>query len=75
MEMKVQVPYQQILTLVKTLSPTQKIRLRKELDEQTSVLKQDDFLDYLLNGPVYSDEDISVIEENHKSISKWRTKS
>ena len=36
---------------------------------------QDDFIDYLLNGPIYTDKEIEVIEENRKSIAAWRTTS
>lgn len=76
MEMKVQVPFQQLLTIVKTLTPIQKAKLREELNEEKTAIKsQDDFIEFLLNGPVYSDKDIQTIEENKKSISKWRTKN
>ena len=76
MEMKVQVPFQQLLTIVKTLTPIQKAKLRAELNEQKGEKKpQDDFIEYLLKGPVYNDKDIQVIEENTKSISSWRPKS
>ena len=76
MEMKEQVPFQQLLTLVKSLTPAQKARLQQELAEEKPVQKdKDEFIEYLLNGPVYSDKEIQVIEENHKSIAAWRTKS
>jgi hypothetical protein len=76
MEMKVQVPFQQLLTIVKTLTPIQKAKLREELNEEkTEIKSQDDFIEFLLNGPVYSDKDIQTIEENKKSIAKWRTKN
>lgn len=76
MEMKVQVPFQQLLRLVKNLTPAQKARLRQELDEEKASPKdKDDFINYLLNGPVYSNKEIKVIEENRKSIAAWRTKS
>ena len=76
MEMKVQVPFQQLLTIVKTLTPIQKAKLRAELNEQKVEEKhQDDFIEYLLTGPVYNEKDIQVIEENRKSIASWRTKS
>lgn len=73
--MKVQVPFQQLLELVKTLTPTQKARLRKELEGESSKENQmkDDFIDFLMNGPVYSEKDIAIIEENRKSIAEWRT--
>lgn len=73
--MKVQVPFQQLLTLVKSLTPAQKQKLRQELDAAEPPSKdKDEFIDYLLNGPVYSDKEIKVIEENRKSIAAWRTK-
>jgi len=76
MEMKVEVPFQQLLTLVKRLTPAQRARLRQELVDKKPVQKdKDEFIEYLLSGPVYSDKEIKVIEENRKSIAAWRTKN
>ncbi|MDX1943545.1 MAG: hypothetical protein SFU99_23465 [Saprospiraceae bacterium] len=77
MEIKVQIPFQQLLTIVKTLTPAQKAQLRKELDEDKPAAnpEEDDFINFLLNGPIYSDEDIAIIEENRKSIAAWRTEN
>ena len=77
MEIKVQVPFQQLLTIVKTLTPVQKAQLRQELDEEKPASKpeEDDFINFLLNGPVYSDQDIAIMEENRRSMAAWRTKS
>ena len=75
MEMKVQIPFDQLLTAIKTLTPTQKAKLKQELNEEMS--SPDDktaFIEMLLNGPVYSEKQIQTIEENRKSIAKWRTK-
>ncbi len=74
MEIKVQVPFQQLLDIVKNLPAAQKAKLRQELDEEKPANNnQDDFIDYLLNGPVYTEEEIQVIEENRNSIAAWRT--
>ena len=74
MEMKV--PFQQLLRIVKILTPNQKAKLRSELGkDDVEKEQQDDFIEYLLKGPVYSDKDIQMIEENRKSIDVWRTKS
>lgn len=71
-----QVPFEQILTIVKTLTPTEKALLREELDERGNEQKdKDDFIKLLLNGPVYTEGEIKVIKDNRKSIDKWRTKS
>jgi hypothetical protein len=77
MEMNVQIPFQQLLKLVQMLSPVQKARLRKVLDESpaTAMRQQDEFIDFLLQGPVYGEKDIAVIEENRNSIAAWRTES
>lgn len=75
MEMKVQVPFNQLLTIVKSLTPAQKAKLRQELTEEKPPQKdKDDFIEFLLNGPVYSDKEIKVIEDNRKSIAVWRAK-
>lgn len=76
MEVKVQVPFKQLLKIVKTLTPSQKAKLRAKLnEEQIETKQQDDFIEYLLNGPVYNGKDVQIIEENRKSIAAWRTKS
>ena len=76
MEIKVQVPFQQLLTLVKRLTPAQRARLQQELVDKKPVQKdKDEFINYLLNGPVYSDKEIKTFEENRKSIAAWRTKN
>jgi len=76
MEIKLDIPFQQLLTVVKTLTPSQKAKLKQELSEEESA-KEDKsaFIEMLLKGPVYSEKDIQTIEENRKSIAKWRTKS
>jgi hypothetical protein len=76
MELKVEIPFKQLLTAVKTLTPAQKAKLKEELTETKSV--KDDksaFIEMLLDGPVYTEQQIQTIEENTKSIAKWRTKS
>ena len=76
MAINIQVPFQQLLKIVKSLSPAQKERLRRELiQENYSEKGKDEFIEYLLNGPIYSEKEIEVIEDNRKSISSWRTKS
>ena len=76
MEMKLQVPFQQLITIVKMLTPAQKARLKKELEVGEPAQKSnDDFIDFLLKGPVYSEKEMAVVEENRKSIAAWRTKS
>jgi len=77
MEPKVEIPFKQLLTAVKTLTLAQKARLKKELTETNSSSKDDNssFIEMLLAGPVYTERQIRTIDENTKSIAKWRTKN
>jgi hypothetical protein len=75
MELKVQLPFQALLDLIKSLSPDEKKKIRQELENPVSTPSpKDDFIEFLMNGPVYGKEEIEQIEENHKSITAWRTK-
>ena len=76
MEMKVQIPFKQLLAAVKTLTHAEKAMLRQELSEEKAVGDgKAEYIEMLLKGPVYTEEQIQTIEENRKSIAKWRTKS
>lgn len=78
MEMTVQVPFQQLIEWVKVLTPSEKAILKKELEEEkieSKISEKEKIIQLLLNAPVYSDEDIAIIEENRKSINRWRRKS
>ena len=75
MEMNLEIPFQQLLTAVKTLTPAQKAKLKQELTEdETGKEDKSVFIEMLLKGPVFTDEQIETIEENRKSIAQWRTK-
>lgn len=76
MEMNLEIPFQQLLMAVKTLTPDQKARLKHELDEDETT-KDDNsaYIEMLLKGPVFTEEQIQIIEENRKSIAQWRTKN
>lgn len=73
MEIKVQIPFEELVSIVRQLSPTQKAKLQKELDQETQPTERSRLTDLLLNGPVFTDEQIETIEETRKSINQWRT--
>lgn len=76
MEVKVHIPFQELVTIVKQLSPAQKARLQKELAKEAKlVTKKSRTTQLLLKGPVFTNEQIKTIEDTHKSISAWRTGS
>lgn len=75
MEVKVQIPFNELVAIVRQLSSSQKDRLQKMLTQKDEpVTKKSRLTELLLNGPVFTDEQIETIEETHKSINQWRTK-
>ncbi|MBS1945752.1 MAG: hypothetical protein JST98_11275 [Bacteroidetes bacterium] len=76
MEMKVQVPFQQLLAMVRSLTPHQKAKLREELTRAKPVdAGKESFMEFLLNGPVLSKGELDRIRENRESIAAWRSKA
>ena len=76
MALKAEIPFKQILTVVKSLTPSQKEQLRVVLSSETKITsaKQSDLTQLLLSGPVFSKKQIDVIKQNRKSINQWRIK-
>lgn len=75
MEIKVQIPFEELVAIVKQLSPTQKAKLQEELGQEPQPhTKTFRLTELLLNGPVFTNEQIKTIEETRKSINQWRTK-
>ena len=63
MALKAQIPFQQILTVVKTLTTAQKDRLRVELAKKSKSPKRlSNFTELLLKGPVFTKKQIETIE-------------
>jgi hypothetical protein len=75
MEVKVQIPFEELVAIIKQLSPVEKDKLKKELIEQHEpIIKKSKLTELLLNGPVFSEDQIKGIEETRKSINQWRTR-
>jgi hypothetical protein len=66
MEMKLNIPFNQLLALVRQLSPVQKQKLQKELQSGMPGQKDNDFKSFLLTGPVFSKAQLKTIEETRK---------
>jgi hypothetical protein len=77
MEVTVQIPFEQLVKIVKELAPGQKAKLKKELTEteEPAASKKRLLTELLLSGPVFTEKQIQTIKETRKSINEWRTKS
>lgn len=72
--MKVNMPFNQLLVLIKKLSPNEKQKIKKELEADELKPKGNSFKELLLSGPVFTATQIKAIENTHKSINEWRQK-
>ena len=75
MQVQVNIEFEQLVKIVKTL-PTGKLRqLKAEIEKNTTTQKSKiDLKSLLLNGPVATKKQLETIENNRKSINQWRTK-
>ena len=77
MDVKMQIPFNELVEIVRQLSPTQKDILKKELAQKAGPVtntKKSRLTELLLKGPVFTEDQIKTIEETRKSINEWRTK-
>lgn len=75
MQVQVEIPFDQLLRIVKTL-PARELRLLKATIEKevVEVNSRLDLENLLLNGPTATKKQLEVIKNNRKAINQWRTK-
>lgn len=75
MQVQVDIGFEQLVKIVKTLPANQLKQLKAEIDKETIADKpKTDLEALLLNGPVATKKQLEVIAKNRKAISQWRTK-
>ena len=74
MEVRVHIPFEELVSIVRQLSPAEKAKLQQELADAKPASKNKRLTELLLNGPVFTEEQIKTIEETRKSINQWRSK-
>ncbi|HXR84097.1 MAG TPA: hypothetical protein VN722_07305 [Hanamia sp.] len=75
MQLHVDIEFDQLVKIVKTL-PTGKLRqLKVEIENEAKKAKANiDLRALLLNGPIATKKQLETIENNRKAINQWRTK-
>lgn len=75
MQVPVDIEFEQLVKIVKTL-PTGKLRqLKAEIEKETAKeSSKTDLKSLLLKGPMATKKQLETIENNRKSINQWRTK-
>ena len=74
MQVQVDIAFDQLLKIVKTLPSGQLRQLKAEIEKEAKTGKSIDLETLLLNGPVATKKQLETIENNRKAINQWRTK-
>jgi len=70
----VKIPFETLADIVRQLSALEKARLQLVLQEDSISPQEESLTDLLLNGPVFTEEQIETIRETRKEINQWRSK-
>lgn len=75
MQIQLDIGFDQLVNMVKNLSPKQWNRLKKAVEKE-SVLseEQQDLETFLLSAPTLNDEQLDAIQDARESINQWRKK-
>jgi hypothetical protein len=74
MQVQVEIGFDQLLKIVKTLPSGQLKQLKAEIEKEAKNEKFVDLETLLLNGPTATKKQLDTIATNRKAINQWRTK-
>lgn len=74
MQVQVDIEFDQLLKIVKTLPAGQLKQLKTEIEKKAKSTKSTDLETLLLNGPTATKNQLNTIVKNRKAINQWRTK-
>ncbi len=78
MQLTVDIEFNELLKIIKQLPAFQIEKIKTEVNEKTVVNKpiveKSEFQEFLLSGPVMSEEQYQGYLENRQQFNKWRSK-
>jgi hypothetical protein len=75
MQVQLDIPFNQLVRIVKNLPIAQQRKLKSEIEKETKIVTSSmDLEALLLGGPVATKEDLERIADNRKAINQWRKK-
>jgi hypothetical protein len=74
MQIQLDIQFEQLLQIVRTLPLGQQKLLKVELEKTTETPFQSNLESLLLAGPVATREQLEVIENNRRTLNQWRKK-
>lgn len=75
MQNQVEIGFDKLLEMVMQLPKDKFVKLKEKINqisEENSRTEKDDFLDFLKNGPVASEEELKKFEEVDKWLREWK---
>ncbi|MCO6482328.1 MAG: hypothetical protein J5I62_06000 [Flavobacteriales bacterium] len=75
MEIKLNIPFEQLLRALAQLTPTQRRKAKAVLEQKSggkATKVEGNFADLLLHGPVFSNEQLLRMQETRKAFTQWR---
>jgi len=73
MQIQVDIGFENLVKIVKQLPQDQLLRLKRELEkESVEDAELKDLRSFLLDAPVFTDEQVATIEQTRKEIDKWQ---
>ena len=73
MQLTVEIPYEQLIDIIRHLPPNQRAKIKADLelsaDVNDAAQEKTEFQEFLLKGPVMSDEQYSAFKENRKAFN------
>ncbi|HWV29079.1 MAG TPA: hypothetical protein VN038_05480 [Dyadobacter sp.] len=75
MNVQSEMTFEQLVDAIQKLPPTEWKRLKTLVDSgKRKTRTREELLALLLNGPVATEEEIRIIENNRKAINQWGRK-
>ena len=74
MQVQVDIEFNQLLKIVKTLPSGKLKQLKAEIEKKSKVAKSGKLEELLLKGPTATSKQLNIITNNRKAINQWRTK-
>jgi phage terminase large subunit-like protein len=74
MEVQINMGFEELLKIVKTLPSGQLKQLKAEIEKKANGDKSIDLETLLLNGPTATQKQLEIIAKNTKAVNQWRTK-
>lgn len=73
MQLNIDIRFEDLVQIAKSLPLSKWKKLKEEVESQQSIIQnRNEFRDFLMEGPTFSQEQLNTLEETRKNINEWR---